>query len=527
MIEGSGPIPTENPPPRRLSPIRVIVFLAVLAAITFSAAALAARKTSPAAGARAAAPWFAPYVDVTLTPTYPFQSPSADPVSRVFLGFVVSQSAAAPCIPSWGGYYSLGAAQTTLNLDERIAQLRAQGGTPMISFGGQANTELAVSCQSLPALENAYLAPVKRYRASAIDLDIEGADLADAAAGVRRAEAIAAVQQRRARAGAPLGVWLTLPVSAQGLTAAGVAEVKAMIAAHVALSGVNALAMDFGPGQGAGHGMYTTVRSSLYALHAQIQSLYAAARVTLSDAAAWHRLGVTVMIGQNDVAGERFTIADAHKLTAFVARTGIPRVSAWSLNRDSECGTVFSQVGVVSNTCSGVVQSPLQFTGILSRLPGTNVARSESTAAVPQVQSAAPDDPGTSPYPIWQATLGYDGGYKVVWHREIYQARWWSEGTAPDATSATGSASPWLLIGPVAAGATAPKPILLDTARHAQWSAAAIYQQGAIVTFAGLPYRARWYTHGQQPSSTLPANPSLPWQPLFTLSGEPAGTGTD
>ena len=37
--------------------------------------------------------WFAPYVDVTLTPTYQFQSTSADTARQSVLGFVVAGSA--------------------------------------------------------------------------------------------------------------------------------------------------------------------------------------------------------------------------------------------------------------------------------------------------------------------------------------------------------------------------------------------------------------------------------------------------
>jgi chitinase len=519
-------VPMPDPPRGRLSPVRVMLFVLILAGLAVGGALVARHRSGAGAGARRAAPWFAPYVDVTLTPTYPFQSPSADPVSSVFLGFVVSRSAAAPCTPSWGGYYTLAGAQTALDLDERIAQLRAQGGSPMISFGGQANTELAVDCTNAAALQAAYLAPVRRYDAAAIDLDVEGASLADVAADARRAQAIAAVQRQRARAGSRLGVWLTLPVSDQGLTAAGVAAVRAMLAAHVTLSGVDAMAMDYGPGQGAAHGMFPVIRSSLFAVHAQLQAIYEAAGTTLSTAAAWRHLGVTVMIGQNDVPGERFTLNDARRLTAFVAAQDIPRVSAWSLNRDSQCGSVFSQVGVVSDTCSGVAQSPLQFTNILSRLAGTNVAQTSSpAAAVPAVQSSAPDNPATSPYPIWQATAAYDAGYKVVWHREIYQAKWWTQGTAPDAGTADNGSTAWLLIGPVPAGATAPRPILLASGHHPQWSPGAVYQAGAIVTYDGLPFQAKWYTQGDQPTTALPASSQLPWAPLYTLPGEPsAGT---
>lgn len=137
-----------------------------------------------------------------------------------------------------------------------------------------------------------------------------------------------------------------------------------------------------------------------------------------------------------------------------------------------------------------------------------------------------PDNQATSPYPVWQAPAAYTTGFKVVWQRAIYEAKWWSQGTAPDATNAGSSASPWLLIGPVPAGSHAPQPQLLDAVHHRPWSASAVYRQGARVTFDGLPYLARYYTQGNQPSSALPASPQSPWQPLFTDRGEPTDATT-
>lgn len=181
------PAPIGDPPARRLSPVRVLVLLAVVAGATFGVCKLAAGGAGGAA-VRHQAPAFAPYVDVTLTPTYPFQSPAANPVAGAYLGFVVSK-ASAPCTPTWGGYYTLSAASTALDLDARVAQLRAQGGRPMISFGGQAGTDLAVTCTDPAKLAAAYLAPITRYHASTIDLDLEGASLADAGADADRAAA--------------------------------------------------------------------------------------------------------------------------------------------------------------------------------------------------------------------------------------------------------------------------------------------------------------------------------------------------
>lgn len=506
----------ENPPPPRLSFVRVLIAFAAIAGIAVSAAYAIGRHTNPAAAA-ASTPRFAPYVDVTLTPTYPFQSPTVNPVQHVVLGFVVAQPSH-PCSPSWGAAYTPVQAETALNLDQRINQVREQGGVAVISFGGATNTELAVGCDSVAGLAAAYRGVLTRYSSSDADFDIEGGALADAAANTRRAEAVALVQHELARRGEHLHIWLTLPVTSGGLTAAGLQAVHTMVAAGVSLTGVNVLAMDYQPAPAGGARMLATVESSLRHANGQLQN----AGVARGSGQAWQHLGVTVMIGRNDVAGETFTLADARNLAAFVKSNGIAQVSIWSLNRDSECGGVFVQVGVLSTTCSGVRQTTLEYTHVFLALPGTVTASGGTAAPAWAPPSTASDNPSTSPYPIWEATSAYPGGYKVVWHHAVYQALWFSQGVAPDAPPSGQSPSPWLLLGPVLRGEHPPKPTLQATGVRQTWSSSAVYRAGARVLFGGLPFEAKWYSQGSAPQTNLPVSPQSPWEPLFSLPGEPS-----
>jgi chitinase len=525
IVEEKPKAPLE-PPPRELSAVRVVLLLVVLCAIGFGGWKLLSKETPAAEAKSDAVPVYSPYVDVTNTPTYPFQLPSSNPVSSVYLAFVVSDKEEA-CTPSWGTFYTLDAAEGGLDLDARTAQLRSQGGSVMISYGGQANTELAVDCTDPAKLQQAYLEPIQRYHATAIDLDIEGANLADAAANKRRATAIAAVQKKLAAEKKPLKVWMTLPVAAYGLTPEGMAAVEAMLKGGVELAGVNAMTMDFGPGEGAAHDMIGTIERSLVATQAQVQTMWRAAGLPSSPAAAWGHVGATPMIGVNDVTTERFTTKDAHELAKFVRQRGIPRVSAWSLNRDSQCGGAFAKVGELSNTCSGVEQKPLEFTKIFAGLKGTKTAQSAAAEAsvAPQTHTAPrPDDPATSPYPIWRPAAAYTSGYKVVWQGQIYQAGWWNQGTPPGTAAADSPSGPWQPIGPVPAGSTAPRLVKTDQGNHPKWSPTKVYHEGDKVTFEDLPYVARWYTEGEQPLAELPSNPSAPWEPLFKYPGEPSAT---
>lgn len=525
LAQGSGGTPSlpNEPPAPQLSPVRVVVLLVVLAALAFGGWRLLSKDPSAASAKSAAVPVYSPYVDVTQTPTYPFQLPSANPVSSVYLSFIVSDSSE-PCTPSWGTFYTLDQAEQGLDLDARTAQLRQQGGSVSVSFGGQANQEIAVGCSDPGQLIDAYMAPIQRYKATTVDFDLEGQSLADTAANARRATAVATIQKRMAKSETPLRVWLTLPVSASGLTAEGVAAVKSMLDAKVDLAGVNAMTMDFGPGEGADDDMVGTIERALNATQQQVQALWREAGLPSSAGAAWGHVGVTPMLGVNDIADQRLTTGDARELAAFVNKRGIPRVSAWSLNRDSECGGAFAKTGVVSNTCSGVVQEPLQFTHIFSELRGTKTARKEDPDAAPEPQRAAKgssDDPATSPYPIWRPTAAYGSGYKVVWQGQIYQASWWNQGTVPGSAAADSPTGPWQPIGPVPAGSHAPKLVPLVRGSFKRWSPTTVYQAGDGVDFEGMPYRARWYTRGEQPLQELPPDPSQPWEPLFKYPGEP------
>src|SRR5579875_2200218 len=168
---------------RRLSPLRIAIALLALAAISCvtwdQAVAAYSRLTEPTITT-----WFAPYVDVTLAPTYQFQDPSVDPIPYSVLGFVVADNQNT-CTPTWGSYFNLDGAGRELDLDRRIARVREQGGDVIISFGGVANQELAVACSSVSQLRNAYAEVVNRYGVRTIDFDIEGAAESNAAANQR------------------------------------------------------------------------------------------------------------------------------------------------------------------------------------------------------------------------------------------------------------------------------------------------------------------------------------------------------
>ncbi|MBR7743286.1 glycosyl hydrolase family 18 [Phycicoccus sp. BSK3Z-2] len=499
-----------TPPRMRVSPLRVaVVVLCTVAVAWFGSRAVSSAVTPPPTPGPSA---FSGYVDVTATPAYPFETPRGPAQSDVTLAFVVS-GPEGECTPMWGGAYTLDAASADLDLDRRISQLRLVGGQVRVSFGGQAGTELASTCTDTGDLARAYWDVVDRYEPTVIDLDLEGTSQGDAAAAARRVTAIREVQERAERADRPLSVWLTLPVAPTGLTAEGEAVLDGMLAGGVEVAGVNGMTMDFNAGPPTPT-MGAVVLDAATALHTQVASAWARAGQPLEDDEAWERIGITPMIGQNDVVAERFTLDDAVAVNEFARTHGVGLVSMWSLNRDSTCAPPLPAVlPVVQTSCSGVEQGEQRFADLLAEKLGSGRVVATTGSPTPSPSASRPtgaggpggvvDDPETSPFPIWDPLGRYPGGTKIVWQRQVYVAKYWTTGVAPDASVARPADSPWTLVGPVLPGDTpAPLPTVPD-GTYPEWDAERAYTAGMRVVLDGVPYEAKWWSQGQVPGENV------------------------
>lgn len=498
-------------PGRRLSVPRLMGVFVVIAGLVF--ASFQGWNWFADSSSVTAKPWMAGYVDVTATPSYAFENHESAAGTNVVLSFIVADKVN-PCQPSWGTYYSMAEAEAALDIDRRIARSTQQGGEVVVSFGGLLNDELATSCTNPQELKTAYSSVIDRYDLTTIDLDIEGANLADQAAGERRASTLAAIQEERAKAGTPLAIWVTLPVAPTGLTVEGTDAVAQLLGAGVNLAGVNLMTMDYGASLPKGQSMADGGIDALNATHAQLQTLYAREGLRLGAKAIWNKLGATPMIGQNDVAGEIFSLDDAKALNEFATTKGLGRMSMWSLNRDVSCGSNYPDVLRVSDSCSGVPQGDVKFANVL----GESFLGAPSAAAgivTPSEPTPNPqdlkDDPATSPYPIWSPNNAYPKGSKIVWHRNVYVAKYWTKGDLPDNPVLQASETPWELVGPVLPGET-PVPVpTLPPGTYPEWSGTEIYTKGDRVAFSNGAYEAKWWTQGDSPEAEATNPDSTPW----------------
>ena len=499
---------------KRLSKVRVSLAASLIGALAvggvFSYNAWSEAEASPTQ-----TPWFAGYVDVTATPSFEFESPTSEAGRDVMLSFIVADPTKG-CEPTWGTAYSLDEASVALDLDRRVARLRQAGGEVAISFGGLTNNELATSCTSVNDLAVAYSTVLDRYDVATIDLDIEGDDLADTAAGQRRATAIAKLQSSRRASGDDLEVWLTLPAATFGMTEEGTDAVAQMLKAGVDIAGLNVMTMNFGSSLDDDESMADASIRSLKASHSQLSTLYSRAGIELSDATVWGKLGATPMIGQNDNRAEIFSMADATKLNTFAVSQKLGRMSMWSLNRDATCGPNYVDLMRVSDSCSGVDQGDLKFDDVLATSFTGRLAENVGnvTTSEPVDPETIVDDPATSPYAIWSEDASYLKGTKIVWHQNVYQAKWWTKDELPDNPVLNEWETPWLLIGPVLPGETPIEQPTLPAGTYPDWTGSAVFEKGARVLFDGVPFEAKWWTQGDSPEAASSDPDSSPWVPL-------------
>ncbi len=500
---------------RRLSLWRVLIALLLVgAAVGISLFGWREWRIDPAL--RSNKPWFAPYVDVTASPQFAFEQLGSGTYKDAVLSFVVA-SHDDGCTPSWGGEYTVEQASNDLDLDRRIARLEQQGGTVAISFGGLKNDELATTCTDEAKLLNAYRTMIDHYNVTTVDLDLEKESLTDPLVNLRRARVIAKLQTEQRKSGKPFAVWATVPVTSQGLSKDGLDAVTALLKSGVDVAGVNIMTMNYSTAETAGKRMSDVAISSVKSTQHQLSILYDQQGTHLNDVSLWRKIGITPMIGQSNHRDEVFTLDDAKRLNNFAHDVGVGRMSMWSANRDVECGSNYVDTSVVSDSCSGVKQSKYQFMELLGDDFTGNILGTASRVTIAEKKPTAEelaDNPETSPYPIWSDTGAYLEGAKVVWHHNVYQAKWWTKGDSPDNPVLQAWQTPWELVGPVLQGEKPIQQATVPAGTYPDWSGDAAYETGERVLFQGIPYQAKWWNRGDSPAASSSNSETSPWEPL-------------
>jgi hypothetical protein len=217
------------------------------------------------------------------------------------------------CTPSWNGEDSL----TGNSYGSYINSLRSAGGDVIISFGGQAGGELGKACGTVSAVQGAYQKVIDQFHLKWMDLDIESGLESDSASVDRRNKALHNLQV----ANPGLRVNYTLAVDRSGLPSGPRGVLSNAKANGVNVSVVNIMAMDYGP-------CYTDMGQA--AIDAAVATRNQLASLGLSA-----KVGVTPMIGVNDVTCEKFSTSDASTLVNYAqSNSYISLLAYWEQTAD-------------------------------------------------------------------------------------------------------------------------------------------------------------------------------------------------
>lgn len=267
---------------------------------------------------------FAPYVDVCLWPTHSIFSTFSETSQKYYtLAFIQSGTDG---MPMWGGVQKINSENSIFYADE-INRIRENGGDVIVSFGGAAGVPLAEKIKDVNKLVEAYQYVIDTYKLKWIDFDVEGMWVAHPESIDRRNKAIKILQKNNP----DLKIAYCLPVLPSGLTADGVNVLKNAVENSVSIDLVNIMTMDFGDNAAPPSiPMGTHIINSAENLFNQLVQIYPEKSVN----ELWKMIGLTPMIGYNDVQSEITTLNDIANVIYFAKEREIGLLSFWSITRD-------------------------------------------------------------------------------------------------------------------------------------------------------------------------------------------------
>ncbi|WFO12613.1 glycosyl hydrolase family 18 protein [Edwardsiella ictaluri] len=318
---------------------------------------------------------FTPYVDMTAWPTPDLLAISQQSGASEFtLAFMVSDGVGGL---SWGGVVPVA---TETDFAAGIAAFRQAGGRVTLSFGGANGTEAAIGASSAEELAALYQSAIDKYQVDSLDFDIEGAALNDKKSVDMRNQAIAILEANNPN----LEVSYTLPVLPDGLTLDGLNLLQSAVDNHARIDIVNIMAMDYGGAYDSLHNNSPDMGDA--AISAANATLLQMRSVGLVDS----KVGITPMIGVNDVNVEIFNLEDATELVAYAeGNPDVGRLSMWSIGRDNGSGAGHQWA---SSSFSGLQQGSYDF----ARLLGGNGADVMVPVSTPDQGVVSPDSSVTA-----------------------------------------------------------------------------------------------------------------------------------
>jgi chitinase len=289
---------------------------------------------------------FSPYIDMAMSQDADLLAIShASGIQNFTLAFMLASGNGI----GWQGVGSI-TDDTLVNgttILQQVQAVQAAGGHITIAFGGAAGQEAALTAPNAATLQAEYQSVIDRYHVNSIDFDIEGAAVANQHSITLRDQALVGLE----KANPNLQVSFTLPVLPTGLDANGLNVLQSAKNDGVKINVVNIMAMDYGASVDNNGQMGQDAISAIIATEKQLSNLGINAQI-----------GVTPMIGVNDIASEVFKLSDAQALLNYAqSDPKVAEISMWSVARDNgnSAGAHYA-----SPDSSGIAQHPYDFSAI-------------------------------------------------------------------------------------------------------------------------------------------------------------------
>lgn len=315
--------------------------------MTLPRLAAAALLAAAAAGCSAPGPLAAPYKDVTQR----LADPAAPRIALAGVGrALVWAFATGECgSERWGDFDT--ARFAALN----VQAFRDAGIAYVVSTGGEAG---AFTCATDEGMQR-FLARYDSPLLAGIDFDIERQQTPEQIDALARRAAELQARRPQLRLSFTLATHASPDGSRRSLNALGERVLASLREHGVDRAIINLMVMNYGPADAR----WCVLQPVGTACDMGASALQAARNVHEKYGVPYARIALTPMLGENDVAGNLFTPADAEHLLQGAQALKLAAVHWWSLDRDRPCPAGSPRVSPLCHGLAGV--APGRFGSVL------------------------------------------------------------------------------------------------------------------------------------------------------------------
>jgi len=289
----------------------------------------------PGNGSKTAAPYL--YMGWGNPPS-PRTVMNATGVKWFTMAFILSSGG---CNPAWDGSRPLsGGADAAA-----IAEIRANGGDIVPSFGGWSGNKLGPNCSTPEALAGAYQQVISAYGLKAIDIDIENSDEFENETVQDRILGALKIVKRN---NPGIQTIVTFGTTTSGPNYYGGRLIDRAKALDAGIDVFTIMPFDFGSGN-----IQTDTINAATGLKNKLKTTFG-----WSDQVAFNHVGISGMNGLSDQQ-ELTSTAAWTAIRDWSRSNGLGRLAFWSVNRDRGCAG-----GGVQSACSGIDQPDWEFSRI-------------------------------------------------------------------------------------------------------------------------------------------------------------------